>query len=186
MIKIEGVPDRFKDRTFATFDPTDQAADLRKARQAVDEGKSLFLTGITGSGKSHLATALFYRRVAILEGTGCPWPERAVFLPAVEFFVQLKKSFTDTERTESDVLDDYEKANILVIDDLGAEKVSDWSRQMLYTLIDRYYRNERQLIITSNLTLDQVAAQMDDRIASRLTEMGEIMTMLPIDHRVKK
>ncbi len=88
--------------------------------------------------------------------------------------------------SEKDLLDRYAQTPLLVLDDLGAEKISDWSRQTFYLLIDRRYREIKQTIITSNLTHDQLAGQLDDRIASRICEMGVVIDTGKKDWRVTK
>ena len=69
------------------------------------------------------------------------------------------------------------------IDDLGAEKLSDTNRQNLYLIIDRRYREEKSLIITSNFTIDELN-DYEPRIASRITEMGKIFFINGNDHRL--
>lgn len=172
--------------------------DCKQARRALEvfrSGQSLFLTGITGSGKTRVAIALLNDFLAEnmaednVRGvfTTKDYP---VFLPAVELLLEIKESWRkeDNAQAESEkwILDKYSKKPVLVIDDLGAEKVSEWSRQVVYLLIDRRYRDMRQTIITSNLSHQQLAEQLDARIASRLCEMGAVIDMGPTDHRVKR
>ena len=104
--------------------------------------------------------------------------------------LEIKESWRKEEdaaaESEKRILDKYSKVPVLVIDDLGAEKISDWSRQVMYLLIDRRYRNCSQTIITSNLTHQGLADQLDARIASRVAEMGAVIDMGSTDHRVKR
>lgn len=108
-----------------------------------------------------------------------------MFLPAAEFFVELKDTFGGSG-SEKDVLDRYSKTPLLCIDDIGAEKISDWSRQMFYTLIDRRYREEKQTIITSNLDLEMIAKLIDDRISSRIVGMGIVLNLTGEDYRLNQ
>jgi DNA replication protein DnaC len=113
-------------------------------------------------------------------------PDRTYrFLAAVDFFLELKSTFGDTPGNEEQVVDKYCKCTCLLIDDIGAEKVSDWSRQMFYTLIDRRYRDMKQTIITSNLSLGELARHIDTRITSRLLEMGIAIDLGKVDYRKK-
>jgi DNA replication protein DnaC len=59
----------------------------------------------------------------------------------------------------------------LLLDDLGAEKSTDFVREMIGALIDRIYRDDKLLIVTSNLDLNALAQKLDDRVADRLVEM---------------
>ena len=60
---------------------------------------------------------------------------------------------------------------MLILDDLGAEKVTEYVRQSLYTLINKRYLDNLPTFFTSNLSLDEIAARLDDRISSRIFEM---------------
>ena len=97
----------------------------------------------------------------------------------------MKASFDNNRVSELDILDEYSNAKLLIIDDIGVEKITDWSRQVFYTLIDRRYRNMKQTIITSNLYLDEISKNIDDRIVSRLIEMGKIIKLDGQDQRLK-
>ena len=98
-----------------------------------------------------------------------------------------KKDFDDDNRdeTESDVLDKYSSCELLILDDLGSEKTSDFTIQSLYLIIDRRYRNLKPTIITTNLTLPEIGEKIDARIASRLSEMKVIEINMP-DYRKKR
>lgn len=160
----------------------------------VRKGSSLFLTGIPGSGKTHLAVALLNEWFAesMVMGEEGPYPSKGtpVFLPAVELLLEIKSSWDEKESAQAEsekmILDKYSRKPLLVIDDLGAEKISEWSRQVVYLLIDRRYRDCKQTIITSNLSIQALANQLDARIASRISEMGSILEMENKDYRVMK
>ena len=191
-MEIRGLPSRYKLKTLGTFEMGDQREKVMSAVNALKAGRSVFLSGRPGSGKTHLAVGLLYLKYADwLNRLDSPNTNEIypsfIFLPSVELFLELKASFGRNDQSENDVLSGYVRSgdSLLVIDDVGAEKISDWSRQMFYTLVDRLYRSERQVIITSNLSLDQLSVQIDDRIASRLVEMGEIITLDPNDYRLK-
>jgi DNA replication protein DnaC len=199
-MNILGIPRRFKTKTLGNFAMTDQREKVMQAVEAVKVGQSVFLTGIPGSGKTHIAVGLLYLRYKLdvdrLEEMEKEPHDAAfipgqkfgeyIFLPSVELFLELKASFGDRDSTEESVLSTYTNAQFLVIDDVGAEKVSDWSRQMFYTLIDRLYRDEKQVVVTSNLSLSQISSLMDDRISSRLVEMGVVIELNAVDYRTKE
>lgn len=168
--------------------------EARKAMEAFKAGQGLYLHGITGSGKTHTAIAMmqewFSTRI-MLNGTGDIYPivSSPVFLPAVELLHEIKASWDEHEarrsENENTILNRYSVRPLLVLDDLGAEKISDWSRQVIYLLLDRRYRDCKQTIITSNLTLQEIADVLEPRIASRLCEMGAVIDMGKKDWRVK-
>jgi DNA replication protein DnaC len=181
-------PPRFKDKTLRNFIGFEDK--VKTAIQALLNGESLFITGGCGTGKTHLACGLAY--LYYFENISLDpeypekykYPEPPVFLPSIEFFLELKESFDQNYSSENQILSKYASFKFLVLDDVGAEKISDWSRQMFYALIDRRYRSLRQTIITSNLSLEQLSKTIDDRIASRIVEMGPIIHLGNADHRL--
>ncbi len=88
------------------------------------------------------------------------------------------------EIDEFDLLDQCCNVNILILDDFGVEKTSDWSFQMLYQIINYRCLHEKKTIFTSNFSLEQLAEKLgDDRITSRIQQMGEIIKMEGLDFR---
>ena len=78
---------------------------------------------------------------------------------------------------------DCQNARLLVIDDVGAEKASEWTQERLYSVIDHRYANCLPLIVTSNLPPAKLAEQTGDRAASRLAEMCKVVAMTGTDRR---
>jgi DNA replication protein DnaC len=83
------------------------------------------------------------------------------------------------------LIEKYAGKKCLILDDLGVEKTTEWSLQTLYTIIDRRYREEKQTLITSNLTLDEIAEKVGDRIASRIAGMCKVVEIKGRDRRLK-
>lgn len=186
------LPRRFYDKTFKTFKGFTEQVEL--AKSIIAEGKSVFVFGSTGIGKTHFGVALAYEwyvrnikisKNRITDKLEKQYPKHPIFLPAVELFLELKSGF-DSGTSEDDILYPYSVCDLLMIDDVGSEKVSDWSRQVFYTLIDRRYRDIKQTIITSNLSLDALAKAIDERISSRIVEMGCVIKLDGSDYRLKK
>jgi len=73
---------------------------------------------------------------------------------------------------------------VLLLDDIGAEKASEWVKQTLYLIIDNRYGNMKKTFITSNLTLNQISNQLDDRISSRIAGMSNTIRMQGKDRRL--
>ena len=185
MFYIEAkIPLRFINKTLANF-----KGDTKKYKQAILEGQSIFITGSCGIGKTHLAVALatewFAENLHITDSEIQSSKGYPLFLPATELFLKLKTSFSSKSQTEADILNELDNYNLLILDDLGTDKVSEWSKEIVYLLIDRRYRNMQQIIITSNLSLKEIAQRYDERIASRILGMGIVVRLGGKDKRLK-
>lgn len=153
-------------------------------------GTSLFVTGPRGTGKTHFLCACISKQVenkarsGELDALFNPKKQAIKFLPVPELMLEFKQSYDpDSNLKEGDILEKYARADLLVLDDLGAERVSNWSIQMLYLLIDRRYRDMKQTLISSNLSLSDIAKKLDDRIASRIMETCKIIKFQGKDRR---
>lgn|SRR3990167_5537293 len=188
------LPIRFKDKTIELFEGKKEVVNL--ALSALNRKRGLYLFGKCGTGKTHLACGLLTHFFAkdiyvkqykqgdgVVEFIHEPSPADFVFLLSSEFFLEIKQGFNEGV-SESKILNKYTGRKLLVIDDIGADSVSDWSRQLFYVLIDRLYRNMDKVIITSNFDLEAISNGIDDRIASRIVEMCEIINLGSRDKRV--
>lgn len=168
------IPRRYRDCSFDNFIGNDKLVEKVMAMS----GESIVLTGNTGCGKTHLAIAAMrhgIERGAI--GIG------AIFIPVPELLLKIRSSFREGAReTEADVIDRYAGCSCLILDDLGAEKTSEYSIATMELIIDRRYRSEAQTIITTNLSLLDIEEKLSARIASRLSEMNPIKINMP-DYR---
>lgn len=104
------------------------------------------------------------------------------FYPAAELFLELSETFINN-KSKTKILDELCSFDCICIDDLGAEKLTDTTRQNFYLIVDRMYREMKSLIITTNMTIDEIN-NYEPRIASRLSEMGKIYFIDGKDYRV--
>lgn len=190
------IPKRYFFRTLDNF--SGYTSEVKKALTAVENDESVFLSGSCGTGKTHLAIGLaisWIKKHIVFTPVGdeiAPLIDGNLsntapyFLPSVELFLKLKSTFGDKNVSEDDVINDLMRYPLLIIDDVGAEKISEWSRQMFYTLIDRCYRDMKPIIMTSNMDLSKIAEAFDDRISSRIVGMGSVITLTGDDYRMKK
>ena len=180
------VPKAYLDAKFSDLEGLgDKIAEMK---EVMDGGESITLIGNPGTGKTHLAICLMRYRLA----TTCPKEVTMEFLSKAPIFVNipdllrsLKSSFSSDTVTEEDIIDKYTRPSLVVFDDLGVGNISDWTRDVYYSLIDCRMREEKQTIVTSNLDLEQIANKIDSRIASRLSGMGIVRTLGEEDYRLK-
>lgn len=203
------IPNKFLDRSLETFTGSESIVKLCDEYVAgfvrkktcvegvplCDEGfakhsGSILFIGKTGCGKTHLAVAILrelVKRGALYDFKFITAPEllleiRATFRPAARKYDDGGRCEADTEQ---DVLDKYSKCEFLILDDLGAEKVSDFTIQSLYLVIDRRNRNLKPTIVTTNLSLEEIETLIDARMASRLADMKVVKLTMP-DYRKKR
>ena len=69
------------------------------------------------------------------------------------------------------------------MDDVGAEKTSDWVLEQLYAIVNARYEEERSVVLTTNLERDALAAQINERTVSRLEEMCTLVPLYGEDAR---
>lgn len=84
------------------------------------------------------------------------------------YLMKLKKEW---DEAESDVLEYVKKCDLLIIDDFGVEKATEFVIDKTFALIDTRYRTEKPMIITTNLSMKEIEAKFESRIADRLEEM---------------
>lgn len=145
-------------------------------RRAPDAARGLLLIGPVGTGKSTIAGAL-----AVEAGA----PGDAHFWPTSALLRTIRDEMHTPHADRMGVVDRIATRRLLVLDDLGAERASEWSRQdVIAGLISARYDARQPIVITSNLTPAAIVAHLDDpRLGSRLTEMADIIEVGGQDRR---
>lgn len=179
---------RLLDMTFETFDPrpAGKAYDIAKEyaeKFGKETTEGLMLYGKAGSGKTHLACAITRH---IIEQKRI----QVIFTRIVDLLSEIRQTYSEDEycrtENESDLIRKYAGAPLLIIDDLGAEKTTDWVRQILYQIIDERWIEQKPIIVTSNLNLEELEARFEERIASRVAGMCRLVESRDYDYRIKK
>ncbi|QMU67288.1 ATP-binding protein [Streptacidiphilus sp. P02-A3a] len=144
------------------------------ARRQVTTGPSLLMAGVVGAGKTYQAYGAV--RHLVQSGLGVRW--RAT--TAADLYAELRpRPGTDSERELAAVA----RCPLLILDDLGAAKASDWTEEITYRLINRRYTHMLPTLITTNLRISDLRAYLGDRVASRLVEMTTRVEFEPVDRR---
>jgi DNA replication protein DnaC len=160
-----------------------------------DEGLGLLFTGDNGVGKTHLAVSVL-RELAMGKGA------QGQFWDFHELIREIRSSYDpETKATELQVLEPVVEADILVLDDLGAWKMTDWMNDTLFYILNSRYIARRATIITTNYQdadRDQVLAadplrrkeflveRIGHRLRSRLMEMCLVIPLQGPDHRLAR
>jgi DNA replication protein DnaC len=173
LLAASGVPRRMRDWSLATY-PRDAHTreSLAVARRWLDgyragERRNLLLYGGVGVGKSGLAWAIL--RELLLEG------RPGLFVATRELLWELRRSFTTGDPCAT--AERAQRVPVLVLDDLGTERPTDFARDELGVIVERRYGGERPMLVTSNYDPGRLARRLghDDpvigqRVVSRLAE----------------
>lgn len=186
MLSGTGIGKRFKKRRFETFEVTNRnKAAYEMCKHFCDTFKAdstgILLTGGYGTGKTHLAAAIINEMIKQnIVGA---------FVVVADLMRLIRRSFDEKENVDlQKVFDTVKKSELLVLDDLGAEKSSDWVREQLFILINARYENMLPTVITTNKKLEELAENnvLGQRIASRIAEMTDGVMINVDDYRLRK
>jgi DNA replication protein DnaC len=191
---LEGarIPPRYAKCTLDNFlvYPNDKlVAALAKARKFADEfpavQKGLCLIGTPGIGKTHIAASVLRRLVLEKHVKG-------LFYDVRDLLRVIRSTYNPVVRTaEMDILRPVMNAELLVLDDLGAEKPSEWVEETMNLIVNTRYNERRPTIFTTNYIdvpddaeVDSLKARVGFRLHSRLHEMCEFLEYDGGDYRM--
>lgn len=139
-------------------------------KECKTQGIGLLIYGLPGNGKTYLVSSIANELLK-------------QYIPVVcasinAILRQIQTCYRDrSNNTPETIINGLNQACLLIIDDLGAEQQTEWSKSMIYSLIDARYRRGLPLMITSNLNINpqetnSILAEMyDRRTESRILEM---------------
>lgn len=148
---------------------------------------SLFIFGMQGRGKTVMAARILWEEVKRNYIYDDGELKKYAFISVPKLLLELRNTYSTGDNKEFEIIEKYTKVDVLVLDDLGIEKMSDWVYQMLNIIISERYEQLKTTIFTSNYSLDQLAEHLGDlRISSRIMEMCEIVELTGKDYRLTK
>jgi DNA replication protein DnaC len=179
------IPRRYRDVAFdrppvTDMEPRRVIEEVRAFANRIDDhldaGRGLWFMGPPGTGKTTLA--MLVSKAALKTG-------RSV---AIYSLPRLLNEIRDTHRSERShvaLLDRLTEVDLLHIDDVGAERTTDWVLEELYSIVNGRYEDQRSIVITTNITeRNELCAQLTPRTVSRLTEMCDELPLHGHDHRM--
>jgi DNA replication protein DnaC len=205
LLQRAGIPKRYEHCSLDSFEFDFPRADRSlaeahfMARKFVEDypvntdGKGLLITGSIGVGKSHLAVGILH---SLITSKGVP----GLFCDYRELLKEIQHSYNpQVATTELDILAPVFDAEVLVLDEIGAQKPTDWVWDTVALILNTRYNDKRTTIITTNypdsppagaMTVAQRAARdeslgdrIGERMRSRLAEMCVTVEMRGEDFR---
>ena len=162
VLKTAGIPEPYLRKTFEQFEPegNEDVVEVVKTWSDKPEGW-LFLYGQVGTGKTHLLCAAL--QAVIMNGH-------------IGFVASLPDILWEAQPSNSgarEMVQDLMDTQILGLDDLGAHRDSPFALEVIFRVINKRYMTALPTIITSNLTVRDMAGMNIDwkRIADRIVEM---------------
>ena len=142
------------------------AKDFTKKCINKNQKNGLIITGKSGVGKTHLATAILNqlteKDMLVLMG-------RLILLLDV-----IRETFKDFSSKEKDIIELYSKVDVLIIDDLGTERISSWALEKLYTIIENRNENKLPIIVTTRFNkeslLDRFCQSEDEELSEAIIQ----------------
>lgn len=184
------IPKRYQHCTLANFTAYNESLEravaqarlLAEAYPVVHRG--LFLEGPPGVGKTHVAVAVLKQ---VIQTTGA----RGLFYDTRDLLRVIRSTYDPSIRTtELDVLRPVMTADLLVLDDLGAEKTSEWVDETMNLIVNTRYNERRLTMFTSNYPdipddtePNSLLFRIGPRMRSRLHEMCEFIGLDGADYR---
>ncbi|MEX1141826.1 MAG: ATP-binding protein [Thermoleophilaceae bacterium] len=183
-----GIPKRFRGVSFERKPICDLEPSLvRHVRrftadvaEHLDAGRGLWFTGDVGTGKTSLA--MLVSQAAEKAGRSV-----AVY-PVTRLLAEIRDTYdSDSRGSYMDLFRRLCSVDLLHLDDLGAEKRTDWVLEQLYAIVNERWQDERSIVVTTNIhDLDELREQIGRRTVSRLLEIcGEPLPMMGADLRVE-
>jgi DNA replication protein DnaC len=191
------IPPRYEHCSLESFEAGNESLEAARDRATAycggypyldrDEGLGLLMTGRSGLGKTHLAVAVL-RELWMKKGA------RGQFWDFHELIREIRNSYNEeTRTTELQVLEPVTGADILLLDDLGAWKMTDWMLDTLFFILNSRYLAKRSTLITTNFpdaTPESAASDRSNRRAEYLVErigaplrsrLMEMCLIIPMD-----
>ncbi|EOQ95335.1 IstB-like ATP-binding protein [Leptospira wolbachii serovar Codice str. CDC] len=197
LVEKANIPARYRFQFLSTIDIGDTANDpdmsfiiahdwanelVHKFKNPDFSPQGFYLWGGTGSGKTLLACVIL-NELIFRYGITCKYAKvNKDFLSAIRDTYQ---SDSETHGQERSIEKEFANVDVLIIDDFGVQKESEFNNRKLYDLIDSRYEQEKLTLLTSNHSLVEWRDRGQGRIYSRLMEMTKEIELKCPDYRTK-
>jgi DNA replication protein DnaC len=181
------IPRKYRGVSFERAPVTELSSDVvrpvqsyvREIEHNVAEGRGLWFMGDIGTGKTTLA--MLVSKAALDDGL-------SVAIYSVPHLLAEIRDTYDADPGERSYMDFFRRlvsVDLLHLEDLGAQKRTDWVLEQLYSLVNERYEERRSLIVTTNLDFGELEDQIGSRTVSRIVEMcGDPLYLYGEDRRI--
>lgn len=146
----------------------DWGATERKILNRLGTGFFIGLIGTRGSGKTQVCVEVIRANAQNLK--------RSRFCTATEFIMEVKATFgSEATRSEKDVVAQFTRSSLLVIDEIGQRSENDWENRLLFQLLNCRYNEMKDTLVCSNQSFDQFAKSIGPSLLSRMQETGGLI-----------
>jgi len=135
----------------------------RKFRDHMKTGRSLVILGDVGTGKNHLTSALINY---VIEN----FFVQCLFTSVTQIFLELKDSFSRSDVSEKKVLDKFTSVGLLVVNEIGLNTGTDYEFEKINYILNERIDQCLPFVLISNLSSDQLALAVGDRLDDRIAE----------------
>ena len=149
---------------------------LKSWEENRESGRGLYFCGGVGTGKTHLAVAVMNE---LMTKKRVP----SLFVTVPEFLDNLREAYMIPGRDLDEWMDTVKNADLLVLDDLGSERPTEWVRERLFVIVNHRYREALPTLFTSNIGPKDLASQLGERTASRIIAMCDWISLEGEDYR---
>ena len=141
--------------------------------------KSILLTSKgVGTGKTTMSCALLNNLIDI--------GFSGLFYVIPELLEAVKTTYSSNNMNESKIIKRIFSCDCLVLDDLGTEKTTEWTKEFLFKIINNRYNNKKAIIFTTNLDIKELYSKFGERMMSRIQEESYIYKVEDTDWRAKR
>jgi DNA replication protein DnaC len=169
-----GIPPRFKNHSFETFIAKTADQELKKKvcldyvnnfEENFKLGKSMILCGTTGTGKTHIACSIANQVIQNRRS--------AIFINVFKVIDDIKETWSkQSDKTEREVINDFIKTDLLILDEIGVQFGSDSEKMILFKILNERYSNMKPTILISNLNSEALEEFVGERVKDRMRENG--------------
>ena len=147
------------------------------------QNDGLIITGESGVGKTHLAASIANK---LIEN------DKSILMGRLTMLLDMiKETFRDNTKSENELIELYSNVDMIIIDDLGTEKISQWALEKLYTIIQNRNENRLPIIITTRFDKHELIErfsqsqdeQLVDAIISKLYQMCYGITLKKVKEK---